>query len=85
MIEPQYYSLDVSAAAWWLLGAMAACMAVAACIMWPKLLRVRKQVASDSEAPLPSEGYPSVSVIVYTICARFFLRFFSKTIHRRSR
>ncbi len=74
MIEPQYYSLDVSAAAWWLLGAMAACMAVAACIMWPKLLRVRKQVASDSEAPLPSEGYPSVSVIVYSQAAGHNLR-----------
>lgn len=66
MIDERFYSLDVPLAVWIVLGAMVVCMAVAGCILWPKLRRVRRRISDDDEAPLPDGGYPSVSVIVYS-------------------
>ncbi|MCM1348345.1 MAG: glycosyltransferase [Firmicutes bacterium] len=65
MIDASLYSINVPVAAWCLLGAMVLFMALSACLIWPKLWRVRRQVTSDNSAPLPTEGYPSASVIVY--------------------
>ena len=74
MIDESLYSLEIPLAAWCLLGAMLVCMIVAGAIMWPKLIRVRRRVATDNETPLPAEGYPSVSVVVYAQSAGSNLR-----------
>lgn len=74
MIDAKFYSLDVPLAAWCLLGAMVLCMAVIGCVMWPKLRRVRRQVSADNDASLPTGGYPSVSVVVYSQGAGYNLR-----------
>lgn len=66
MIDERFYSLDVPVAAWILLGGMIICMAIIGLVIWPKLRRVRRRVTEDDEAALPAEGYPSVSVIVYS-------------------
>lgn len=66
MIDPIIYSLEVEPVAWGLLGVMVLCMVVIAALWWPRLRRVRRQVAFDDDAPLPDDGYPAVSVIVYS-------------------
>lgn len=66
MIDPELYSLSVNPIAWGALGLMVSCMLLIACVMWPKLRRVRRQVAVDDETPMPHAGYPGVSVIVYS-------------------
>ncbi len=74
MIEEQYYSLDIPLIAWILLGGMVIYMAIIGFIMWPKLRRVRHRVTDDDESPLPAEGYPPVSVIVYSQASGYNLR-----------
>lgn len=51
--------------AWYLLGAMVLCMIIAGILMWPKLIRVRRRASADNDVPLPADGYPPVSVVVY--------------------
>lgn len=74
MIEQIYYSFDVSLTVWCLLGAMLFCLVLLGCIVWPKLSRVRSRVKSDNEAELPADGYPCVSVIVYSQASAANLR-----------
>lgn len=74
MIDESLYSLDVPLVTWCLLGAMMFCMAMIGCVMWPKLARVRRRATADNEAPLPTDGYPSVSVVVYAQSAGSNLR-----------
>ena len=66
IIYERFYSLDIPLTDWYILGAMVICMAIAGALLWPRLRRVRRQVTEDDEEPVPDEGYPSVSVIVYS-------------------
>lgn len=66
IIYEKFYSLDIPLTVWYILGAMVICMAIAGALLWPRLRRVRRQVSEDDEAPVPGDGYPSVSVIVYS-------------------
>lgn len=66
MIRPELYSLDIAPLAWGMLAAMLLCLMLIAILWWPRLRRVRRQVAFDDEAQLPDDGYPPVSVIVYS-------------------
>lgn len=74
MIDAKFYSLDCDIVVWLLLGVMALSMILIAVIVWPRLIRVRRQAAADDNASLPQEGYPSVSVIVYAQSAGKNLR-----------
>lgn len=90
IIYERFYSLDIPLTVWYILGAMVICMAIAGALLWPRLRRVRRQVSEDDEAPVPDEGYPSVSVIVYSqasgaTCALFFPRYCSRIILPRSK
>ncbi len=66
MINPEFYSIDLNLYVWILLGVMTLCFILIAILMWPRLCRVRRRVSEDDNATLPDEGYPSVSVIVYS-------------------
>ena len=47
-IPPELYSLTISLPSWALLGAMLLIMITIAAILWPKLLRVRREVRRDN-------------------------------------
>lgn len=66
MIDPVIYSIDISPVAWAALGVMFLCMLLIGLVWWPKMRRVRRKMAIDNIAELPEEGYPSVSVVVYS-------------------
>lgn len=66
MIDPVIYSIDISPVAWAALGVMFLCMLLIGLVWWPKMRRVRRKMAIDNVAELPEDGYPSVSVIVYS-------------------
>ena len=74
MINPDLYSLNFTPLVWCFIGAMVLFMALIGIVLWPKLRRVRRRVDEDNEAPLPAEGYPAVSVIVYAQSAGHNLR-----------
>ena len=69
-IPPELYSLTISLPSWALLGAMLLIMITIAAILWPKLLRVRREVRRDNAqtADIASSAiaFPPVSVIVYS-------------------
>lgn len=66
MIDPVYYSLQFSRLAMWMLVAMAIVTIANSLIMWRRLIRVTRKVKTDDEAVLPDNGYPAVSVIVFS-------------------
>lgn len=66
MIDPTLYSLDVPPIAWGLLASMAICMLAAALLLWIRMARVRRRVRTDDETELPDDGYPALSVIIYS-------------------
>lgn len=66
MIDPQIYSLEVAPIVWVLPGVMVTVMVAIALAVWPRLARVRRQVRRDDAAVLPEDGYPPMSVIVYS-------------------
>lgn len=66
MIDPTLYSININPVAWAALGVMVLCLLLIALIWWPKMWRIRRKMASDNAKELPEEGYPAVSVIVYS-------------------
>lgn len=74
MFDATLFSPDVPVVVWALLGAMLLFMGAIGAIMWPRLWRVCHQAGVDDASPLPAEGYPSVSVVVYAQSAGSNLR-----------
>ena len=66
MIDPTLYSININPVAWAALGVMVLCLLLIALVWWPKMWRIRRKMASDNAKELPEEGYPAVSVIVYS-------------------
>ena len=75
MIDPSFYSIELSPAAWIMLGVMLLCMTVIAVVMWPRTLRVSRRVRRDDmrvEEAVEAwdqgrmKPYPPVSVVVYS-------------------
>lgn len=65
MIYTPYLSLDFTPAAWALIAASAVCAAIATLLVTIRMRRISRRVTADDEEPLPVDGYPSASVVVY--------------------
>lgn len=63
-IEP-FFTYDFSTAVWILAAIMMAVLLYILIFFVGALTRVRKRVASDGDEPLPTAGYPEVSVVIY--------------------
>ncbi|MCM1483061.1 MAG: hypothetical protein NC043_01920, partial [Muribaculaceae bacterium] len=59
-------SLTFSPAVWVLLGVSVLCGIVMCIMLISRLRRVSRKAVQDDEAPIPTDGYPAVSVIVYS-------------------
>lgn len=66
MIDSVFYSIDINPVAWMALGAMVFCFVLIALVWWPRMWRIRRKMAVDNSEKLPEDGYPAVSVIVYS-------------------
>ena len=59
-------SLSYSPLVWGLLAAAAICGIILLAVMLPRVSRISRKSRHDDEAPIPTDGYPAVSVIVYS-------------------
>lgn len=66
MTIQQFLTFDFSPLVWALAGTALLCGILIICLFIPRIRRVANKANHDDEAPIPTDGYPSVSVIVYS-------------------
>lgn len=65
-IISQYFSLSLSAATWVALAICILAGLMIAIFFRARICRLTRKISSDDSAPVPADGYPGVSVIVYS-------------------
>lgn len=61
-----YISFSFGPLVWALIGTALLSGLLLLLILLPRLIRLRRKSKHDDEAPIPTDGYPAVSVIVYS-------------------
>ncbi len=73
-MESAYLNIDYTLAVWLLLSAAFVCGMILLSVYRSRIVSLSRKVAADDEEPMPVDGYPPVSVVVYAQAAGMSLR-----------